>query len=93
MLTVGAIKGGIRNNIIPDEVELIGTLRTFDPACATRSIARMRRTAENIAAASGATAEVDDRRGPTRSTCNDPALTAAHAAVAGARGGRGQGAG
>ncbi len=30
VLSVGAIKGGIRSNIIPDEVELVGTLRTFD---------------------------------------------------------------
>jgi len=31
IVTVGAIKGGIRHNIIPDEVEMVGTIRTFDP--------------------------------------------------------------
>ena len=36
VITVGAIKGGIRNNIVPDEVEMIGTLRTFDLAAARR---------------------------------------------------------
>jgi len=30
VVSFGAIKGGIRSNIIPDEVELIGTIRTFD---------------------------------------------------------------
>ena len=31
VVSVGAIKGGVRNNIIPDSVELIGTIRTFEP--------------------------------------------------------------
>ena len=30
VVSVGAIKGGVRNNIIPDSVEMIGTIRTFD---------------------------------------------------------------
>ena len=31
VVSVGVIKGGVRNNIIPDSVEMIGTIRTFDP--------------------------------------------------------------
>ena len=31
IITVGAIDGGVRNNIIPDEVRMSGTIRTFDP--------------------------------------------------------------
>jgi amidohydrolase len=30
VVSVGIIKGGVRNNIIPDSVEMIGTIRTFD---------------------------------------------------------------
>src|SRR5437763_13000821 len=31
IVTVGAIHGGVRNNIIPDEVDMIGTIRSLDP--------------------------------------------------------------
>ena len=58
VLTAGVIKGGVRFNIIPDSVEMIGTLRTFDMAVREDVIARFRRTAEHYAEASGATAEL-----------------------------------
>jgi len=76
VLSVGAIKGGIRSNIIPDEVELIGTLRTFDPAVHQQIIERMTRTAVNIAHSAGATAtvEIGDQSNPV--LVNDEALTA-----------------
>ena len=32
VITIGAIHGGVRNNIIPESCEMIGTLRTLDPA-------------------------------------------------------------
>jgi amidohydrolase len=74
IVTVGAIHGGVRHNIIPDEVEMIGTLRTFD-ADTRRSIhERVAHTAKTIAASSGATAEVEVDLGyPV--TANDPELT------------------
>lgn len=56
VISVGAIKGGIRYNIIPDSVELIGTIRTFDEAVRQDIFVRMERTAKSIAAASGASA-------------------------------------
>jgi amidohydrolase len=76
VVSVGAIKGGIRNNIIPDEVEMIGTFRTFDPAVRQQIIERMTRTAEDIAHSAGATAtvEIADDNNPV--TVNDPALAA-----------------
>jgi amidohydrolase len=58
VITVGAIKGGIRFNIIPDDVEMIGTLRTFDPEVRKDIIRRMESTAGQIAASSGASATV-----------------------------------
>ncbi|MEX0740899.1 MAG: amidohydrolase [Pseudohongiella sp.] len=76
IVTVGAINGGLRSNIIPDSVEMIGTLRTFDADTRTQIHERVRRTAEQIAASAGATAEVDISLGyPV--TSNDPELTRA----------------
>lgn len=74
IVTVGAIHGGVRHNIIPSEVEMVGTLRTFDAETRTQIHERVTRTAETIASSSGATAEVDISLGyPV--TANDPALT------------------
>ncbi|WP_414704692.1 amidohydrolase [Pseudohongiella sp.] len=76
IVTVGAINGGLRSNIIPDSVEMIGTLRTFDAETRTQIHERVTRTAEQIAASAGATAEVDISLGyPV--TANDPGLTRA----------------
>ena len=58
MVSVGIIKSGVRNNIIPDSVEMIGTIRTFDPKQKRRSSTAMKRLVENTAEASGATADV-----------------------------------
>lgn len=74
VITVGAIKGGIRYNIIPDTVDMIGTVRTFDEDMRTDIIRRMETTAEKIAAASGATATVKFREG-NPPVINDPELT------------------
>ncbi|MGZ8494095.1 MAG: amidohydrolase [Gemmatirosa sp.] len=74
VLTVGAFQGGVRNNIIPDSIVMLGTIRTFDPAMRKDVQMRLKRTAEQIAAASGATAVVKvQERTPV--TSNDPALT------------------
>ena len=76
VLSVGAIKGGIRSNIIPDEVELVGTLRTFDPAVRQQIIERMTRTAVDIAHSAGATATVEIGPQPIPVLVNDEALAA-----------------
>ncbi len=80
VVTVGAFNGGVRNNIIPDSVVLQGTIRTFDPAVRREVHARVRRTAEQIAASQGATAQVViEERTPV--TANDPALAERMAAT------------
>jgi amidohydrolase len=56
VVSAGIIKGGVRNNIIPDSVEMIGTIRTFDPAQKQQIHDAMKRLVENTAEASGATA-------------------------------------
>ena len=63
VLTVGAFHGGVRENIIPDSVWMIGTVRTFDERIRSEIHTRMKRTATMIAEASGATAEVMIVRG------------------------------
>lgn len=74
IVTIGMIRGGVRNNIIPDEVELLGTIRTFDGAVQQELHRRVRQTADMIAQSAGATAEVTIDVGyPV--TVNDPDLT------------------
>jgi amidohydrolase len=64
----------VRNNIIPDRARLVGTIRTFDDAMREDVHARLRRIAESVAAAHGATVEVRIDKGyPV--TSNDAALT------------------
>jgi amidohydrolase len=76
VVTVGAIKGGIRFNIIPDSVEMIGTIRTFDRGMRDDIVKRMQTTASNIAEASGAKAEVKMRSDVSLPpVINDDALT------------------
>ena len=75
VVTVGAFNAGIRSNIIPDSAVMIGTIRTFDAAIRTDIFARIKRTAEQIAASAGAHAVVSIDSGNSV-TYNDPALTA-----------------
>lgn len=77
VLTFGAIKGGIRYNIIPEEVDLIGTIRTFDPAMRQQIFDELKNVSEHVAAANGATVvtQIPDTAG-TPLMANDPALTA-----------------
>jgi len=81
VVTVGAINGGIRHNIIPDSVEMLGTLRTFSDAARADIIARMRKTAESVAAANGASATLEMMPAPNPVLENDPALTERAAAT------------
>lgn len=75
VITVGTLQGGQRANIVPGEVKMSGTIRSFDPAMRDQILAQVRRTTENLALASGATANVSIDAGyPV--TWNDPALTA-----------------
>lgn len=77
VVSFGAIKGGIRYNIIPDEVELVGTIRTFDEGMRQRIFTDLKNVADHVSAANGATAvaSVPDSDG-NPVTVNDPALTA-----------------
>jgi amidohydrolase len=58
VITIGSIHGGVRGNIIPDEVEMQGTIRTFDVGVREELHAKLRSTVTAIAEANGATASV-----------------------------------
>ena len=75
VVTVGTFQSGIRNNIIPETAVLTGTIRTFDPDVRVDIHERIRRIAQNVAAAHGASVEVDIEEG-VPVTFNDPELTA-----------------
>lgn len=73
IVTIGTIEGGARSNIVPERVEMSGTIRTFDAKMQDSIHERITRTAERIAEASGAKASVRiDRGNPV--TWNDPDL-------------------
>lgn len=59
VVTVGAINGGNRFNIIPEQVEMVGTVRTFTAADEIMVFNRIRQIAEKTAEASGAIAKVE----------------------------------
>lgn len=73
VITVGKINAGVRNNIIPDECIMDGTIRTLDSKMQEETHARIRHTAKTIAEAGGATAEVTID-GKTLVTYNTPEL-------------------
>jgi len=74
VVTIGSINGGVRENIIPDEVLMRGTYRTFDEEQREFLRERIADTATNIACACQTTADVHIVKGyPV--TVNDPKLT------------------
>ncbi len=76
VVTLGTIRGGLRENIIPDSVEMRGTIRTFNEAMRDDIHERVTTLAESIAKGSRASCQVCiNKNYPV--TINDPALTAA----------------
>jgi amidohydrolase len=76
VVTVGMIKGGVRENIIPDSVEMRGTIRTFDEGMRDEVHERVTTLAEAVARGSRAGCTVCiEKNYPV--TVNDPALTEA----------------
>jgi amidohydrolase len=76
IVTIGAIKGGIRSNIIPEEVEMLGTIRALSAEDEAMIIDRIKTIATKTAEAAGATVDI---KIPYSShypvTYNDPKLT------------------
>jgi amidohydrolase len=75
VVTIGKISGGVRRNIIPETVEMQGTIRTLDSKMQDVVHARIKEITENIATGMGVKADVEvTKLYPV--TYNDPKLTA-----------------
>jgi amidohydrolase len=74
VLTVGMIRGGVRENVLADRVEFAGTVRTCDEGFRDQVVQLMERTLQGVTAAHGARYEMEYRRGYP-AILNDPALT------------------
>ncbi len=75
VVTVGMVRGGTRFNIIPDAVEMEGTVRTYNPDVRDAVEQRMGEILAGITSAGGGSFELEYDRG-TPATINDPALGA-----------------
>ncbi len=75
VISIGKFQAGVRNNIIPEEAEMIGTIRTLDEEMKKEIFERIERTATMIAASAGGSAEVTIEEG-VPVTYNNPQLTA-----------------
>ena len=74
VISFGAINGGLRSNIIPEELTMIGTIRALDEDMRLKILARLKTVVEHTAASNGATADlVIDEGYPI--TFNDVELT------------------
>jgi len=83
VLSITKFSGGSATNVIPDQVELAGTLRSLDPGARETAQVALRRLASGIAAAHGARAEVLIERGyPPVINALGPTARAAKAAIA-----------
>ena len=63
VISVGKITGGVRANIIPEEVQMVGTIRTLDTAMQRIIHQKIRTTATNIAESMGATVDITIDKG------------------------------
>lgn len=73
VVTVGAIHGGVRSNIIPESLYMLGTIRTLDADMRTMVHKRLREIVQNVAEANNAEATVEIGEGYPI-TYNDPDL-------------------
>ncbi len=75
VITFGCIQGGTSANVIPEEVKLMGTIRTLSQKAAARVEDEVKRIANGFSEASRAAITVTFRQG-TDAVSNDPTVTA-----------------
>ena len=75
ILSITKVRAGTTHNVLPDRVELLGTLRTLSPQGRANGRAAFERICTHVAAAHGCTAEVDIEPGYP-ATVNDPRAVA-----------------
>jgi len=64
IISIGRVSGGVRYNVIPDKVDMEGTIRSFDPAMREYIHTAMERTARLIAESAGAEIDFEVKQGP-----------------------------
>ncbi len=74
VVTIGQIQAGSTDNVIPETAMIYGTIRTLSPRTRTEIQANLKRLAENIATAHGATATVEFTEGFPVTVCNADAV-------------------
>ena len=75
VVSVGIVRAGTRNNIIPEDSEIVGTIRTFDPELRAEIYQEIKQIAKGIAVGSGTEISVEfDVGGFYPVTVNDPQL-------------------
>ncbi len=75
VVTVGIVRGGERFNIIPEEVHLEGTVRTFSPETRETVKRRMEEILDGVTRAGGGSYEIVQYRNNAPATINDPELS------------------
>jgi amidohydrolase len=81
VVTFGSIQGGAHANVIPAQVQLLGTVRTLSPVATARVEDRVRQVAAGVAEATRAVIDLRFRRG-VDAVINDPDVTAVCARAA-----------
>ena len=81
VVSIGAIEGGSAGNIIPDQVRVRGTIRSYDAGVRAKLLAGVERTARAEAIMAGAPAPEISMQARGKAVVNDPALTERTASV------------
>jgi carboxypeptidase Ss1 len=76
VISVCSVHGGTKNNIIPDEVVLEGTMRTFEKDTRSKAIADLKKAADAVCRAYGGTCVVEFQKDTYPVTYNDEKVTA-----------------
>ena len=76
IITIGSLHSGNAANVIPDDAEVIGTVRSFKPEVREKMLAGIERTAKAVAAMSDAPAPIIRLDEGTKAVINDPAVVA-----------------
>jgi metal-dependent amidase/aminoacylase/carboxypeptidase family protein len=76
IISIGAVNSGTAGNIIPDDAQVLGTIRSFKPEVRAKMLAGIERTAKAVAAMSDAPAPDIRLDEGTKAVINDPAVVA-----------------
>lgn len=81
VISVCSVHGGTKNNVIPDEVVLEGTMRTFEKDTRSKAMADMKRAVESVSEAFGGSSVIEFQKDTYPVTYNDERVTERASAV------------